>query len=65
MSYSYNAETIDQRKFYKSYNGQCIEGCPEETKEKMNKDGIWICEVNLKNTTAKTVEMGIPNIGEQ
>ena len=45
-SYSYNAETINQQKQYKAYNGECIAGCPEETKEKLTKDGLWICEVN-------------------
>jgi hypothetical protein len=44
-SFRYNAEEINLSKQYKAYNGECIMGCPEETKENKTKDGIWICEV--------------------
>ena len=45
MVYTYNAEEINLRKSYKAYNGECLQRCPEETKENQTKDGIWICEV--------------------
>lgn len=34
ITYSYNVETIDQQKPYKTYMGECLEHCPPATKEK-------------------------------